>query len=256
MKPRLLLLALAAASALHAADSVPAFNAVLNMGKEQRFVLVGLEGKPSDWLKLGDTYEGYTIKSFDSKDSTLDLEHGGKTVKVSLVGGAGVKDTPVPTHASLADAQALLNKMRFDEMLERTLAQQKKAMAAMFDQMAAQNNHPGVNKDDLVAFQQKMTDELTSAMNTTEMKNDMAQIYSDVFTKDEIDGLSSFYGTPAGEALIEKQPEVQQKMQALMMPRMMAVMPKIQQMTRDFAADQKAKAAAAAQASAPAPAAP
>jgi hypothetical protein len=256
MKIKVLLLAVLTATAALAADSTPLFNAVLNMGKEQRFVLVGLDGKPSDWLKLGDSYDGYTIKAFDAASSSLELEHDGKTVKVTLVGGVGVKDMPAPTHASLADAQALLNKMRFEEMLERAMAQQKKAMAAMIDQMAAQNNRPGVDKEDLAAFQGKVMDEVMSAMTAGDMKNDVAQIYSDVFTKDEMDGLSAFYSTPAGEALIEKQPDVQQKMQALMMPRMMAVMPKIQQMSRDFAADQKAKAAAAAQAAAPAPATP
>lgn len=251
MKPIVLLFAASAATAALAADSTPLFNAELNLGKEQRFVLVGLDGKPSDWLRLGDSYDGYVIKTFDAMASALDLEREGKTFRVTLVGSAGVKDMPAPNRATLSDAQALLSKMRFDEMRERLLAQQKKAMVAMMDQVGAQNNRSGVNKEDLAAFQQKVMDEIMSAASSGDMKNDLAQIYSGVYTKDEMDGLSAFYSTPAGQALIEKQPEVQQKMQALMMPRMMAVMPKIQQMSRDFAADQKAKAAVAAQTAAP-----
>ena len=50
-----------------------------------------------------------------------------------------------------------------------------------------------------------------------------------------------------------KQPEVQQQMMQVMMPKIMAMQPEIQQMTKDFSAQQAAKAAAA-QPGTPAPA--
>ena len=245
MNLRLLIIALATAVALRAADSLPLFNATLTMGKEHRFVLVSEAGKTSGWLKIGDAFEGYTVKAFDASTSTLDLERDGTTVHVNLVGDATVKNAPMATRATLADAEALLNKMHFEEMIEKALAGQRKMMASMVDQMAAQNNRPGVNKEDMIAFQKKLMDEVMSALGGASLKNDVAKIYSEVFTKDEMDSLSAFYGTPAGTALIAKQPEVQQKMQEVMLPRMQAMMPKIQQMARDFAADQKAKAQAA-----------
>ncbi|HVZ65005.1 MAG TPA: DUF2059 domain-containing protein [Opitutaceae bacterium] len=251
MKLRLLVVSLFVAAAAHAADSVPLFNAVLSMGKTHRFVLAQPDGKASDWLNLGDTFQGYTIKAFDPATSTLDLERDGKTVQVKLVGDAATMNAPLPTKATIADAQALLNKMHFEEMIAKALEGQKKAMASMVDQMAAQSGRSNVNKEDMVAFQGKMMDEIMAAMNPSEMKDDVAKIYSDVFTKDELAGLSDFYSTPAGEALTAKQGEIQQKMQALMMPRMMAAMPKIRQMAQDFAAQQKAKAAAAAAPAAP-----
>jgi uncharacterized protein len=245
MNIRLFLLALTTAVALRAADSVPVFNATLTMGKEHRFVLVSEVGKTSSWLKLGDAFEGYTLKAFDAATSTLDLERDGKTIHVNLVGDAAVKNVATPTRATLADAEALLNKMHFEDLIEKSLAQQKKAMAAMVDQIGAQNNRPGVDKEDFVAFQKKLMDQVMSALNAGEMKNDVAKIYSEVFSKEEMDGLAAFYSTPTGEALIAKQPEVQQKMQAVVMPRIMAMMPKIQQMSKDFATEQKAKAQAA-----------
>ncbi len=257
MKLRLLLLALAASAALRAADGLPVFNATLTMGKEHRFVLVSEAGKTSSWLNLGDAFEGYTLKAFDATTSTLDVERDGKTAHLNLASDAAVKNAPLPTHATLADAEALLNKMHFEEMIEKSLAGQRKAMANMVDQMAAQTNRPGVNKEDFVAFQKKLMDEMMSAIDAGQLKGDVAKIYSEVFTKDEMDGLAAFYSTPSGAALIEKQPEVQQKMQAVMMPRIMAMMPKVQQMAKDFAMEQKAKAAAAAAGAAPvAPAAP
>ena len=73
--------------------------------------------------------------------------------------------------------------------------------------------------------------------------------------------MAAFYGTPGGQALIDKQPAVQQKMMAVMMPRIMQSQAKVQQTMRDFTAELAAKHAAAAgngapPAPAPAPAKP
>src|SRR5471032_619750 len=89
----------------YAADQAPLFNATLTMGKEHRFMLVSAAGKSSSWLKLGDAFEDYTIKAYDAATSTLDLEHGGKTVQAKLVGDAAVANAPMPARATLADAE-------------------------------------------------------------------------------------------------------------------------------------------------------
>jgi hypothetical protein len=69
-------------------------------------------------------------------------------------------------------------------------------------------------------------------------------VYSQVFSKEELQGLSDFYSTTAGQAFSEKQPELAQKMNEVMMPRMMAMMPKIQAMQKQFGEEMKAKHAA------------
>jgi uncharacterized protein len=240
------------AAAAFSAEALPVFNATLTMGKQSRFVLIGADGKPSSWLQLGDTFEGYTLKAFDAKTDTLDLERDGKTSHVMLATDAAVVAGAVPAApATLADAENVLNKMHFEQMMDKMMAQQKTMMSRMFDQMGAKNV-PAADREEFLAFQKKMVDELLSSMGLDKMKDDVAKIYSQVFTKDQLDGLAAFYGTPAGEALNEKQPVIQQKMQEIMMPRMMAVMPKIQQMSREFGAQMKAKHEAAAAAAAPA----
>jgi uncharacterized protein len=258
MKKLLSLLAALFATAAFAADTLPVFNATLTVGKQNRFVLIGGDGKPSSWLQLGDQFEGYTLKAFDAKSDALDLERDGKVTRVTLAADAAVSAGQLAaTPATLADAQGVLNKMHFEEMMGRMLDQQKGMMGKMFDQMAPKNLSPE-QKAEFIAFQKKMVDQLMTSMGMDNMKDDMAKIYSEVFTKQELDGLGAFYSTPTGEALTEKQPVVQQKMQELMMPRIMAAMPKIQQMSKEFAQQQKAKrdAAKAAAAAAAAPDAP
>jgi hypothetical protein len=263
MKLRLLILALASSLTLCAADSVPIFNATLTAGKESRFVLVSIAGDSSSWLRLGDTFQGYTLKAFNAKEAALDLERDGKITRVTLVTDAAVANAPLaPTRATLADAEEVFRVMCFEEMMGKMLDQQKKTMGPMMQQQmaraAAQMNLSAEDKEAFMAFQKKAFDDVMGAIMGPEMKTDMAKAYSEVFSKEELAGLSAFYSTPTGQALIDKTPEVSGKMQALLMPRMMKSMETMQKSVGEFVTQMKAKneAAGAAQGAAPAPAAP
>ena len=253
MKLRLFIFALASALALHAADTTPVFNATLTVGKEHRFVLVSPAGKTSQFLRLGDSFEGYTLKAYDPKASALDLEHDGKTVRVTLVSDAAVGNGPLaPTPATLADAQAILNKIHIDDLLDRTLAQQKKLFTTQISRI--DQNFPNADPADLADLKKRIMAEFESVLDVGKMKEDITRIYSETFSREELDQISAFYDTPLGQTLLAKQPEVQQKMQASIMPRMAELGPKIQSMARDFAMEQQAKSAAAQNVVAPTPA--
>lgn len=260
MKKLLLIVsALISAAAVQAADAPPLFNALITMGKDTRFVLVSPAGKTSDWIHLGDTFEGYTLKNFNPATSTLEVEHAGAITKLALVDDATVKSGPATapaTNATLADAENVLQAMRFEDMMEKMLGQQKKQTLAMIKQMSSRMDTPGVDKDELAAHQQKMIEEIMSFMNAGEIKKDMARIYTDVFTKEELAGQTAFYMTPTGRAMVDKTPEVQAKLQAVLMPRMQAMMPRIMEMSQQFQQQQKAKIAAAKAAAASAGGAP
>ena len=249
MSLRLTLLALASAIALRAADALPLFNATLTVGKDHRFVLVDATGKASSFLRLGEKFDGYTLKAYDPKTGALELERDGKVSRVTLVADAAVGSggaVPMPTMpATLADANTVLNKMRFEEMMDRVIAQQRKAMAGSFEQGSARMIAQGADKQEVAAHQKKVMDEIMSAMEPQLLKEEMAKIYSEVFTKSELDGMAAFYSTPLGEAISTKQPDVQEKLGAVIQKRMMDIMPRVQQMGREFAAQQKAKREAA-----------
>src|SRR5690349_20479745 len=117
--PAFLLVALSLASS-YAADQVPLFNATLTVGKENRFVLISAAGQTSSFLRVGDALDGYTIKAYDAKASALDLERGGKTVRVTLMADATVANGPLAqvTPATIADAAAIMNKIHIDALLE------------------------------------------------------------------------------------------------------------------------------------------
>jgi hypothetical protein len=256
MNLRYILFALLCAVSLRAADALPVFNATLTMGKESRFVLVNAAGKTSSFLGLGETFDGYKLKSYDAKSGVLEVERDGKVSRLTIVADAAVKNAPTVTRATIEDATAVLNAMNFEQMMDKTMAGAKKQQAAMVDKMMGQMGGPGVDREAVVEFQKKVMNEMMSAVTGADMKNDMARVYSDVFTKEELQQLGAFYASPLGQAFSDKQPVLAEKMNEVMMPRMMAVMPKVQQMAKEFQMQQKAKRDAAGTPATPPPAGP
>ena len=138
--------------------------------------------------------------------------------------------------------------------MSKIMDQQKKAMGPMLQRMAAQMKVPEGDRERFSAMQKKILDEAMDAVAGPEMKADMARIYSDVFSKEELVSLSAFYSTPAGQAMVAKQPAVQEKMMQVMMPRMAQIGPKLQQLAKDYASEQAGQASPAASAAPAAPA--
>jgi hypothetical protein len=257
MKLRLLCLAFLTAVSLHAAGGLPAFNAIMTMGKEHRFVLVSDEGKTSSWLKIGGTFEGVTIKGYDEASGGLDLERDGKVTRVRIVADAAVKDSgpaaPLATPATLADAEEVLKAMHFDEMFAKIMEQQKKSVTQMMQKNTGQMKMAPEDRERMMAIQTKIMDELFDSMGGSGMKSAVAEIYSSVFSKEELTSLGAFYSTPAGQSMVAKQPLVQEKMMQVMMPKMAELGPKMQAAMKDFATEMKAKQQTSAPAPTPAP---
>jgi hypothetical protein len=252
MKLKSLVLALFVAGTAFAAEPAPfQLKGVLNTGREKLFGLSTETGDSSAWVPLGKAFQGYTLKSYDDTKSLLVFEHEGKTFELTLATAKiATAEAAKGTPATVADAAAVIDRMRFDEMMTKAMDGQRKTMAGMSQQMAKQM---GVKVDpkDFEEYQNKVMDAMIEAMDIPQLKKDMANIYAETFTKEELTAMSDFYATPAGGAMADKQPEVQQKLQAAMMPRIMAAMPKVQQMAVEFGKAQQAKAAAAAAAPAP-----
>jgi hypothetical protein len=222
----------------------PEFRGILTTSKEKRFLLSTPGATHDDWAVLGGSFQGWKLAEYEDASGTLLLQKpDGSELKLTLAGkhlaGTDVK-------ATIKDAQRVLNKMHFNEMLAKILEQQRQAMAQMMAQQRRGKLPPGTTEAEMAEFQQKVLDKLWGGIKGSDMEQDVAKIYSNVFTPDELDGLADFYDTPTGQALIAKQPLVQQQMMQTMMPRIMAMQPEIQKMQQEFTAQHAAQAAAAA----------
>lgn len=250
--PKLVCMVLLFAGTLRAAESAPPeLRGMLATGADRRFALAIPGSDQTAWVAVGGNFAGWKLSAYRPADDVLVLSKDGRELLLKLSSSkVGVADEK----GTLADAEAVIGKMKLETMIAKMLEQQKKGMLAMTKKMAG--NSKGVNQAEFDAYQAKVMDAMYDAMKPEELKADFSKIYSEVFTKSELQGLADFYDTPAGQAMIDKQPELQKKTMEVIMPRMMAAMPKVQQISEEFAKEQAAKKAAAKAASAPATPAP
>ncbi|WP_162525231.1 DUF2059 domain-containing protein [Rariglobus hedericola] len=213
---------------------------MLATGTDRRFALA-IPGGDTAWIGVGGKFSGWTLSEYRAAQDAIVLVKDGRETVLKLSSSTiGAADTK----ATLADAEEVLNKMKFEEMFGKIIEQQKRSVIEMTKSMTGKMK--GADSADVAEFQAKVMDMIFAEMKPEEMKIEIAQIYSDVFTKSELKGLGDFYGTPAGQAMIDKQPDVQKKTMEVMMPRMMAGMAKIGPMTAEFTKQQAAKKKAAA----------
>lgn len=225
------------------AEGEPVLRGVLVTGSERLFSISIPGGEPA-WVEVGKKFEGWTVAEYREASRTLVLKKDGVERVLTLADSVIGEAPAAGTLATLADAEALLTQMRFEEMMTKTIEQQKNATVKMMGQMM-KGAGGGADSADFEAFQRKMMDVMFDSMDLPGMKTEMAQIYADIFTKEELRAQADFYATPGGKALLEKQPAMQEKLMAVMTPRMMSAMPKVQGLAMEFAKEQAAKRAAA-----------
>ena len=128
----------------------------------------------------------------------------------------------------------LLEVMRAREMLDATLPQIEASQQQMLAQMTAGR--------ELDAAQQQRIDVLLASSSSAVRKalswENLAPVYRDIyrqtFTGEDIDAIVAFYESPAGQRMLEKMPEL---MQNTMTAMQRLVVPMLQQMEQDLAAE-------------------
>ncbi len=216
------------------AAELPKFRSVLIDGQAPLFSLSDATGT-GRWLKTGESFEGWKVESFDLAKQILTVSRDGTKKELGLE--SGVIDEGEAT-ATVAEADALLLKMRFEEMIEKSIEAQQSAMAKSMGGMFGKDM-PEDQRARMTEFQGKIMSVMLAEMDLPGMRKDLAAVYAETFSSAELKAQSDFYSTPAGAAMIDKQPLIQERMTAIMMPRMMKAMPKIQAMGEEFAKEEK-----------------
>lgn len=136
----------------------------------------------------------------------------------ALSAGAALAQPPDP---KLALAHDVIQAMQLEKTFDR--------MTGQIQQMAAQmvpNDGTPEQQARLKVVQAKA---LALAMQSVkDMLPKMEAIYAQVFTADELGAIKAFYTSPAGIAMVGKQPEVMAKMTPLIIQMQRDLMPKIQ----------------------------
>ena len=154
----------------------------------------------------------------------------------------------VPTDESL---HHLLEVIQARKLVENMFSQLDSMMGNMIQKM--------LQGQPISPKQQQAIDRLRANMAAA-IKEDFSwnvieplyiKVYKETFSQSEIDGMVAFYSTPTGHAVIEKLPlAMQNAMSAMQGQVTKTLLPKLQQMAQDTAAQIKAQNAASGKANA------
>jgi hypothetical protein len=121
-----------------------------------------------------------------------------------------------------AKAEELLQLMQGDQMMKMMEPMMKGMMAQ------ADKNMPAEQRAKAGEMQEKMMALVAGAYSKA--KPALAKVYADTYTEEELDGILAFYKSPAGKALLQKMPEVMQRLMPVMMQMMGDLQPEIKTM--------------------------
>lgn len=121
-----------------------------------------------------------------------------------------------------AKIDEILQLTHTDQMLRQTMEQVKSMQMEQLKKMEM----PAEERTRVEEVQRKTMALLAERLSYEKVKPMYIQLYAEVFGEEEIDGIVSFYKSPAGKAMIEKMP--------LMMQRLM---PAMQKLTTDVQAE-------------------
>ena len=137
--------------------------------------------------------------------------------------------------AKNAKIEKLFTSMNIDKQMDTMFSQMK---SMIMSQLPASTTPE--QKAKMQDVQNKVFDLMQKQMSWEKMRPTYVRMYAETFTADEVNGLVAFYDSPAGKAMLAKMPLLMQKSMGMAQDLMKEIMPKIQQITKDAAADQPA----------------
>ncbi|WP_309387549.1 DUF2059 domain-containing protein [Cerasicoccus frondis] len=209
---------------------------VLDLGESVNFSLSSPGGKDTTWAEAGGAFQGYDLVEYDRERRVLIVAKDGQEY---LVGLATMAAATGPTDAEIAKQEAaqLFKNIRFEETLSKIMDSQMEAMSQSIRQQAAAQ---GNSDEAFLDYQEQVFKDMFKDMDWKSMQADMEQAYADVFSVDELRGINEFYSTPAGQASIDKAPEMQARTMQIMMPEIMKASAAVQQKMQAYHAQKDA----------------
>ncbi len=143
-----------------------------------------------------------------------------------------------PTDQSI---EQLLRVMQVEKMFDQMMSQMNSAMRTGMEQglqesLKGKAPTPG-QQAQIDAFQKKFSAVIKDELSYPKLKDVYVQVYRETFTQDEINSIVAFYGSPAGQAMVQKTPVAMQKAGALMQDRIGPMTQKLQGMMQEFQKD-------------------
>ena len=120
---------------------------------------------------------------------------------------------------------------RVDQIRVSALSQARAFAAQQFAStgVSAQQDNKG-----LAAYYEKLNALVGESYNWTKLEPAYEQVYADLYTEDELDGILAFYKSPVGQAYLAKTPEATRQVLQISKQQFDALTPQIQKLTEDY----------------------
>jgi len=139
---------------------------------------------------------------------------------LSVSAAAQTTVSVVPDAASREDVKKLFDVMASREQMAQMM-QQLFAQMQSLSREQVKKRHPDVTEADLARMDRQSAD-LIKNFPLDEMLSDMVPVYQKHFTKSEIDALTAFYASPAGQKFLHEMPAVTAETMQAVYPRIQA----------------------------------
>ena len=135
---------------------------------------------------------------------------------------------------SEAQVDRLLEVMRAKETLDATLPQVQAMQQQMVAQMTADQELDEEDRARINRMLESTNSSLATVLTWERMGPMYRDIYAQTFTADDVEAIIGFYESPAGQKTLDKMPQL---MQNTMNAVQQLVMPLLQQLEQDIAAE-------------------
>lgn len=139
--------------------------------------------------------------------------------------------------------EKLLAATQSQKLVEGMIPQIEGMMKSIADKAIDTQKMTPEQREKAIALNASMTKKMIPIMKEQlsweNLKKVYIPIYRESFSQEEIDGLISFYGSPAGKAMVEKMPVVMQKTMVAMQQMMGPMMQEVQKAAAEAAEEAK-----------------
>jgi hypothetical protein len=122
----------------------------------------------------------------------------------------------------------LLALMKAEALADQVFERMKAETATMSTADATEKERAHAQE-----IQAKIMDLVKDRMSWEKMRPVYVKMYSETFSGEEIDGMLAFYQSPAGQAVLEKMPQLVSRIMALAQSQMASLMPEIERLVKE-----------------------
>ncbi|WP_407353650.1 DUF2059 domain-containing protein [Luteimonas sp. R10] len=133
--------------------------------------------------------------------------------------------------ASQAQVDRLLEVMRAQETVDAMLPQVRASQQQMIAQLTAGQDLSEADRAELDAVIARSNERIAETLSWETLEPLYRDIYAKTFTGEDMDAMIDFYGSPAGQKLLDKMPQLMQNTMAAVQQ---LLIPMLQQLEQDI----------------------